>query len=496
MSVVAIAETPMPGQPVQGVPAYRQVADHFEALIRNGKLLPGDRLPTVRDVSHSSRLNKETVNQGYAELQRRGLVTSSRGKGTIVQAQQASTRPIIAERMQSLYRSLPPEAPLSPEPPEIDLAALWPEPAMFPLKAFRRILHTLLQGRPELMQYGSAQGYGPLRQQLDQRARKDGIKKGKAIVVQGSQQGLDLIFRTLLNPGDAVAVEAPTYASILPELAMHQARIVPIPVLDDGADRLALSEAIRVERVKLVYLMPNFQNPTGVTMSDRRRDEIARLAAATGVVVIEDDFEHDLRFTGRHIRPIAGRVEGATVIYLSSFSKTLLPGLRMGWMIAPEPLVEPLVLAKKYTDIYSSNLTQAALYEFCRDGQYERHVRSLRKVYRSRVEAALEALDSSMPRGARWSRPEGGFSIWVTLPDEIDADMLANDAAQHGLHFTPGSRFFPEGRDGRSSLRLSLSLASEPAIRKGVALLGRLAREQQAARRNADSGEPRHVLAM
>ncbi len=477
----------------QDQPAYKAVGEHFERLISSGRLQPGDRLPTVRQLAARTGLNKATIVQGFSELRRRGLVTSRPGRGTIVAASPSARSVPVADRIQSLYRHLLPEPGWGSELPEYDFSALWPAPSMFPLDAFRRIHERLMRGRPELLQYGSAQGYHPLRQYLEERARHIGIGSGQAVVVQGSQQGLDLIFRTFLNPGDAVAVESPTYAGILPELALHEARVLPVPMETDGLDVVSLQSLIRNERIKLLYFMPNFQNPTGITMSEEKRNALARLAASTGTLLVEDDFEHDLRFSGRERRPVAGRMESANVIYLSTFSKTLLPGLRMGWMIAPAALAEPLVLAKQYTDIHTSILTQAAVNEFCRSGQYDRHLTRLRREYRNRLEGARRALALHMPEGSVWTEPDGGFSLWVTLPEGYDSSVLSSEAVSRGVHLWPGSRFYPGGRGGERSFRLSLSLASEQEIAAGIAILGKLLRVRRAARR-ARASEARNIL--
>ena len=475
-------------QAEHSTPAYRQISHHFERLVRDGELRPGDRLPTVREVARRTGFNKGTVCQGFADLQRHGLVVSRPGRGTVVADQPGATAPFpVAERIQGLYRSLKPESARRAAPSLYDFASLWPEPGLFPSRALGRILERLLRGTPELLQYGPAQGYAPLRKYLEERAGRLGVGDGEVLIVQGSQQGLDLVFRTFLNPGEAVAVESPTYANIFPQMALHQARVVPIRMETDGLALEELHAATRRDGVKALYFMPNFQNPTGVTMSERKRDQLARFAASAGLLVVEDDFEHDLHFTGRAKRPVAGRVPLANVIYLSSFSKSLLPGLRLGWMVVPRSLAQPLILAKKYTDIYTSVLIQAALLEFCRSGQYDRHVRRLRRVYRDKTKAAQAAVQRQMPRGTTCAEPEGGFSLWVTLPAGYDADALAAEAVHHGVHITPGSMFHANGRDGERSFRLSLSLMNGSQIEAGIRILGKLLRRPQGRlRRSAE----------
>ncbi len=477
----------------QDCPAYLGISEHFARLIRSGTLRAGDRLPTVRELARTTGFNKATISKGFADLQRRELVTSRPGRGTIVTADQASPISMpVAERIDSLYRSLPPDIGGGDGQPQYDFSAFWPEPGLFPLDALRRIFEKLLHGRPELLQYGSAQGYPPLREYLGERAARVGVDEGEVVIVQGSQQGLDLVFRAFLNPGDAVAVESPTYSSVLPHLAFHQVRVVSIPIESDGLDLAALDSAIRHERVKLLYFMPNFQNPTGITMTDRKRDELARLAASTGLLVVEDDFEHDLRFSGCDLRAVAGRRSSANIVYLSSFSKSLLPGLRMGWMVAPAPLAKPIILAKKYTDIYTSVLIQAALLEFCKSGQYDRHLRRLRRVCREKVSAARCAIMAALPRGTVCAMPEGGFLLWITLPDGYSADSLASEAARHRIQITPGSVFSPGGR-ADNSFRLSLSLAALDQIEPGIKILGKLLQKRPKIRRGSPSDELRNT---
>jgi len=476
----------------QGVPAYRALSERAGQLIRNGTLRAGDRLPTARALAAATGLDKATICKAFAELQREGLVASRPGRGTVVREAVSEPPPVsVARRVENLYGRLRSEYDSAGEPVAYDFSALWPEPDLFPLDALRRTFEKLLRGEPALLQYGSPQGYPPLREYLSKRAAEAGVRGGEVVIVQGSQQGLDLVFRSFLNPGDAVAVESPTYASVLPHLAFHETPVVPIPMEADGLNMAALESAVRRDRAKILYFMPNFQNPTGITMSERKRGALARFAASSGLLLVEDDFERDLRFAGRSLRAVTGRIASTHSIYLSSFSKSLLPGLRLGWMVVPDPLLRPIVLAKKYTDIYTSVLTQAALLDFCATGRYDRHLRRVRRVCQEKVSAAHRAVRASMPPGTSCAMPEGGFSLWVTLPAGQSAEALATEALRHGVRITPGSVFDPEGRsDG--SFRLSLSLAPAAQIEPGIRILGKLARSR--AQRHQAGTDFRSIL--
>jgi 2-aminoadipate transaminase len=279
--------------------------------------------------------------------------------------------------------------------------------------------------------------------------------------------------------------EEPTYLGAIQAFTMYEARFMTVPGDADGLRTRRLEEALRAGP-KFMYVLPNFQNPSGTTLSLERRMEIVRMADRYGVPIIEDDPYGQLRFEGDHIKPLVvldaeklhcdrnGHYTG-NVIYLSTLSKTLAPGLRLGWVVAPAEVITRLVQAKQGTDLHSSTFDQMLAYEVARGGFIDRHVRRLREVYRGRRDRMLASLERAFPEttGVRWTHPEGGLFLWMVLPETLDAETLLREAIEEKVAFVPGGAFHPLG-GGRNTLRLNFSNASEPMIEEGIARLGRV----------------------
>jgi 2-aminoadipate transaminase len=312
-----------------------------------------------------------------------------------------------------------------------------------------------------------------------------GIEVGveNVLITTGSQEALDLIGKILINPGDRVLTETPSYLGALQAFTMYGADYVSVPIDDDGLDTSRLEDALRTGP-KFMYILPNFQNPAGVTLSLPRRRELVALADRYGIPIVEDDPYGQLRYEGQHLTPLVvldaelhddhrnGRYRGG-VIYLSTFSKTLAPGLRLGWVVAPTEVIQRLVMAKQGTDLHTSTFDQMVAYEVARSGFVDQHVARLRDVYGRRRDVMLQALGQALPpaTGVRWTRPQGGLFLWVTLPEGLDASRLLETAVEEKVAFVPGVCFHPDG-SGRNTMRLNFSNASEAMIREGIARLG------------------------
>jgi 2-aminoadipate transaminase len=304
-------------------------------------------------------------------------------------------------------------------------------------------------------------------------AKRYGITAGpeNILVTCGSQQALDLIGKVFIDPGDRVIVEKPTYLGALQAWNAYEANLIGVSTDADGIRIDELEKTLDVGG-KFVYVMPNFQNPTGVTLSLERRKRLVELAAQYQVPLIEDDPYGQLRYEGKHITPLFA-LDGQDVIYLSTFSKILSPGLRLGWIIAPPDIIHRLVQAKQGTDLHTSTLIQMVVYEVAHGGFLDRQVRTIRSVYHERRDAMLSAMKKHFPAGVRWTQPHGGLFLWVTLPAPLDSAEVLREALKEKVAFVPGASFYPDG-SGSNTMRLNFSYSKPPIIEEGIRRLGKV----------------------
>lgn len=350
------------------------------------------------------------------------------------------------------------------------------DPALFPTDDFRGVLDDAfrLYGSGAL-EYGPTEGYAPLREWVAGRLRDRGVRvdPDEVMIVSGSQQGLDLVARLLLHDGDAVMVEEPGYPNGFRVFQAAGARAVGVP-LDDGGLRLDLLERVaRREGPRLLYTMPIFQNPTGLSLAEDRTGLLLDLCGRLGMPVVEDQFDADLFYEGPLPSPLRAADERGLVLLLGSFSKILFPGLRLGWLVVPRPLLPALHELKQMTDFSSGLLAQCAMDLYCRRGLLDRHLERVRAIYGARLGVMLRALEEEFPPDVCWTRPRGGLTLWVSLPAGLDALDLWAQARREGVDFTPGPVFFPSG-GGNGHFRLSYIRETEERIHRGIALLGSL----------------------
>lgn len=375
------------------------------------------------------------------------------------------------------------------QPGIISFAGGVPAPEMFPYDRVREATARVMADATftQALQYGLTEGYPPLRQLLADEMTAQGVPctVDNVLITTGSQQGLNLIAAALINPGDRVIVEEPTYFGMLQVWNSYAPDYVQVATDDDGILPAALEEALKAGPTKLIYLIPNFQNPMGVTIHADRRAEIVRLAAQYGVPIIEDDPYGKLRFEGeaapsliahdarRHGGP---SVDAGNVLNLGTFSKMLAPGFRVAWVIGPAEVIRELATAKQGNDLHTSTFSQIVAYETAKDGFVDRHVVGLREVYRARRDAMLEALEETFPPGVTWTHPEGGLFLWVRLPDGLDANDVLARAVEAGVAYVPGPVFFPNG-GGQNTFRMSFATAEPDVIGQGVTILAGVIRE-------------------
>jgi 2-aminoadipate transaminase len=382
---------------------------------------------------------------------------------------------------------------LTERPEVISFAGGLPAPEVFPIQEFRAAADRVLSEHgPEALQYSTTEGYRPLREMIARHTARYGIvaKPENVLITSGSQQALDLLGRVFLNPGDRILVERPTYLGALQAWNAYQAEYIGVPMDDEGLRTDYLEEALRAGP-KFIYALPNFQNPTGVTLSLERRRRLVELAAEAGVPIIEDDPYGQLRYEGEHLPPLVvleGQLHSnddeccysGNVIYLSTFSKTLAPGLRLGWVIAPTEVINRLVQAKQGADLHTSTFIQMVAYEVARGGFLDRHVREIRAVYRARRDAMLAALEEYFPEGVRWTHPQGGLFLWATLPAGLDAqELLPLALEREKVAFIPGGPFFPDEPE-QNTMRLNFSYLPPERIAEGIRRLGRVLNDTRA----------------
>lgn len=329
-----------------------------------------------------------------------------------------------------------------------------------------------------LLQYGATEGFAPLRESAAAFLNESGVKctPEQILPTQGSTQAIDLLLKALIDPGDTVLCESPTFLGTIQAMRTYGANIVSVPTDDQGMIPEAAEEAIVRYRPKLLYIIPTFQNPTGVTLSAQRRKVIAGLGAKYGVVIAEDDPYRDLRYGGEALPSIQSYDEEGWVIYLSSFSKLISPGMRVGCaVVKPASLMRKMVIGKQSTDVHSPMLTQAIVDDYLRQGLLPGHIRQICGFYKEQLDAMLECF-SLFPQGCTHTAPEGGLFVWASLPQGMDAQTLLAKAVEKGVAFVPGVHFYPEGGHA-NTMRLNFSNADVPAIREGMARLAQTIQE-------------------
>jgi 2-aminoadipate transaminase len=353
-----------------------------------------------------------------------------------------------------------------------------PSHDLMPVDRLRAASELAWQDAPGALDYGEVAGYRPLRKLIAERMTAQGtpVEAAQVIVCNGSQQGIDLVARLLLDPGDAVIVEAPTFIDAIRTFETYEATFIEVPIDQDGMRIDALRQALRTvpKPPKVIYAVPTFQNPSGTTLSLSRRHELLEVAREHGLAVIEDDPYSELRYDGEPLPSL--RSLDPDVIYLGTFSKTIAPALRVGWVAAPEKLVELFRMAKEATDIHTPRMMTRTVYHAA-VGFLDDHLTAAKAVYRARRQAMLDCLAAEMPAGVVWSQPEGGFFVWVTLPNSMSATELLPRAAKNGVIFLPGSVFHANpATGGQHELRLTFSALSEGRIREGIRRLAAVMR--------------------
>jgi 2-aminoadipate transaminase len=396
----------------------------------------------------------------------------------------APLMPTFARRMGSVKRSFIREIlKVTEDPSIISFAGGLPNPRYFPsaeiADAATQVLST--EG-PAALQYATTEGFPPLRQWIADRYARRGLRvtPDEVLVLNGSQQGLDLAAKVFLDPNDAVLVEQPTYLAALQAFGLFEPSFASVTLRDDGPDVAGVAQALARHAVRFCYAIPTFQNPSGISWSLRVRREVAVLLAASPTVLIEDDPYGELRFVGEHLPFVASlmgeeAVSGCRAVLLGTFSKIVAPGLRLGWICAGREIMERLVVAKQAADLHSNGFAQRVLHRWLLDHDLEAHIARIREAYGRQRDLMVDLAEKLFPPEVKFTRPEGGMFIWVTLPEKCSSLELFERAVAEKVAFVPGQAFFADGGGG-NTLRLNFSNSDEARIEEGIDRLARVIR--------------------
>jgi len=377
---------------------------------------------------------------------------------------------------------------LTEQPDIISFAGGLPAPKVFPVEQFREACNQVLeQHGPQALQYSTTEGYLPLREMIARHTARYSVevKADNIMITSGSQQALDFIGRLFLNRGDYIVVESPTYLGALQAWNAYGAQYIPVRSDENGMVVDELEAALRIGP-KFIYVLPNFQNPSGSTLSLERRKQLIEIADKYGVPIVEDDPYGQLRYEGEHIPsvvaldsefrgPNGGHYSG-NVIYLSTFSKLLAPGLRLAWVIAPPEVIRKLVMAKQAADLHTSSFIQYVAYEVAKGGFLDEHVKMIRATYLERRDVMIEMMEEMFPDNVTWTKPHGGMFLWGILPEGMDSAEVLKRAIEKKVAFVPGEAFHPNG-GGKNTMRLNFSYSNPNTIREGITRLGTTLKE-------------------
>ena len=473
-------------------PTFLRIARAVAADIRRGRLKAGDALPGSRTLATSLGVHRNTVLAAYRELTAEGWISCEEARGTFVSKtipdvtpRRFSTAAAVAQSIAPRagfelgpprVAPLPPPAPLPTRGPNALLGALSlgggiPDVRLVPTAELARAMRSILKRRPlEVLSYGEPAGPSALRRALAEMVsatRGVAARPENVVVVRGSQMGIDLVARTLVSPGDVIVVEALGYRPAWEALRAAGARLVPVPVDRAGLDVAALAKICATMRVRGVYVTPHHQFPTTVTLAPARRLELLEVAREQRIFVLEDDYDHEFHYEGRPVQPLASADVHGVVVYLGTLSKVLAPGLRIGFLVVPEPLAERLGNARRIIDRQGDFLLEGAVADLLDEGEIQRHIRRARRVYRERREHLASLLESRFSGALSFHVPHGGTAIWARAASDISVDAWATEAAHLDLTIQPGRQFAFDGKT-RPFLRIGFAQHEEREAREAL----------------------------
>lgn len=478
------------------IPLYQQIESHIRKSILSGSLPADMRLPASRQLARDLGVNRTTVENAYSALEADGLIFSKMGSGTYVlpvyplasipksnsdapwplwqtslQKDVSSTSDIAEELLQN-----------SGHPHPISFASGISDARQFPVEEFRKVIQSVMRrDQIDALEYGERRGYAPLREGIARILASQGLQTHpeNILITAGSQQAIFLASQVLLKPNDIVLVEDPTYSAAIDLFRTLGFQIVGIPIDSQGMQVEKLETLLQQHHPKLIYTIPNFHNPTGTCLSSARRRELIMLAGKYNIPILEDDFVGDLRYEG-HTQPSLKSLDpGGQVIYISTFSKMLMPGLRVGFIVADGPVYESLLNFKRLSDLATSTLIQRALDAYMTVGRYQTYLHRSCQIFRARRDAMLTAIKKHLPSSVSYETPKGGLFIWLQLPKSLSANELLPIACREGVAFSPGNSFFIDGKTGDDWIRLNFASQPVEDIEEGIKRLGMVLRRMK-----------------
>jgi 2-aminoadipate transaminase len=425
-------------------PMYLQVFEEIKKLIENGELKPGQKLPPIRKLAQHLEVNTVTVVSAYRQLENNGNAYSKGGSGTYVSVKEEgfSKEELNAEKF------------------KLDFATAWISPENFPVADFKIAIDKVLdKEKGKAFLYDDSEGFIPLRIEINKYLLENGIKSDyKNIqIVSGAQQGIDIIAKSLIDYEDCVVVENPTYMGAVSSFNSRGAKLLPVEINKDGIDLDKLQKVIKVNPVKLIYVMPSFHNPTGICYDEKVKQKLLDIAYQAGCYVVEDDYLSDIDFGNGRVKTLKELDKNDIVIYIKSFSKIFMPGLRLGFMIIPKTLQDNISKAKYITDISTSGFIQRSFYEYFNMGAWKKQLIEIQKIYLAKYNLMIKLIDKYMSKELEFLVPNGGLNLWCRLPKKLTSDLLYSEAKKVGINFVPGNLFF---MDHKPSEYFRLSFAA------------------------------------
>lgn len=474
-------------------PMFRQIMDQIIALVDSDVLKPGARLPSTRSMAAKLAINRSTIFKAYQELwalgylesrpgsystvRKRPKVVSKQGKryGGLIEWRRRITPEI--KDMYASHRKVEALFRKRTDSEIINFTPLSPDSRLFPMDAFRKCMnHVLVNEGADLLQYGSPLGYAPLREFIAERMQLHGvsISSDEIMITTGAQNAIELLLKLLTRPGDGVVFETPTYSRAIDIFRLSHVKTIEVPMDRDGMDLDALDRILDRESPAMIYTIPNFHNPTGITTDQGHRERLLRTCERHEIPLVEDGFEEEMKYFGRAVFPVKSMDHRGVVIYLGTFSKILFPGLRIGWIAADRVCIDHLFLIQRASILSGNQLDQAALDRFCRWGYYDLHVKRMHRIYRKRMQTALKSMKTSLTSGQiEWTQPAGGYTIWIRLKGlEGSEEEILGHLLDHGVMVSPGSSHYYGPTDG-ICFRISIAHLEESDIVEGVRRMGR-----------------------
>lgn len=460
-------------------PLYQQIVEQLKTEISEGRLPAGSRLPTIRQLANELGVTRLTVQNAYSELKADGWLEAQVGRGTFVsrevQPQQFKSSMDGSETLTSsgIVSDI---LQITQVPGMRSMAIANPDPSLFPADELWRWLKQLQPEASTLLGYSPPSGDPVLRVELAAMLQHQGIQvtPDDIVITSGAMQALSLVAQALAQPGEAIIIEQPTFMGFLNVLKAHHIKPLCVPLDEEGPILDALEEILVTHNARIYYTIPNFHNPTGTYMSPQRRRSLLALADYYKLTIVEDDIYGRLAYD-LPVAPLKANDAHDAVVYLSSFSKMFMPGLRIGYIVVPPQLKEQLLSIRYGTDLCGQPFVQRALAHFLQDGGLKRHLRRTLPIYRERRDTLIQALHATMPEPVRWTHPAGGLSCWLTMPRYFEPGQLYHTALQHGLAFTPGEAFLVQPSQ-LEHLRLCFGNQTTTAIHSGVEMLSNLIR--------------------